>query len=132
MSELFDEGVRILLVEDDDDDVELLGWALRRPGRPFALARVAGLDAALTACAAGGFDVVLLDLGLPGMHGMEAVASISGTAGAPPVIVLTGLDDPATEQQALAAGAAAYLVKTNDAEHIFAVIQRALGLDREP
>jgi CheY-like chemotaxis protein len=118
--------LRILLVEDDDDDAELLTWSLRRQPLPYSLERVKDVDACLAACAASEFDVLLLDLGLPGSSGFGALEQIVGFPGTPPIVVLTGLDDPAAADRAIAAGAKAYLIKSMDAEETFRAIRAAV------
>jgi diguanylate cyclase (GGDEF)-like protein/PAS domain S-box-containing protein len=56
-------------------------------------------------------DCVLLDLGLPDAHGLEAVAAVMGAASGIPVIVLSGHDDDELAVAAIRAGAQDYLVK---------------------
>jgi signal transduction histidine kinase len=70
--------------------------------------RLAEIPAAL---AANDFDIVLTDLGLPDSVGLETCRAVRRIAPDLPVIVLTGLDDDATGEAALGAGAQDYLVK---------------------
>lgn len=56
-------------------------------------------------------DVVLMDLRLPGLHGVEAIARIRAMNGAARVIVLTTYDNDSDILRALQAGARAYLLK---------------------
>lgn len=69
-------------------------------------------------------DCVLVDLGLPGLVGLEALEQVLALVGRTPVIVLTGLDDRATGLVAVGAGAADYLVK---GDHDGEALVRAIG-----
>lgn len=78
----------------------------------------------------GGIDVCLLDLGLPGMSGLELLAKLSTEWGSdkepPSVIIVSVTDDMATTVEAIKLGAYDYLVKPADASRIKITVQRAL------
>ena len=106
------QRVRILLVEDDPDDV----WVIRnllgdRWDGPFDLVHVELLSAALERCDKDTFDVVLLDLALPDSRGLETFFAMHAGAGEVPIVVLTGYNDETTAVKAVQAGAQDYLVK---------------------
>ena len=106
------EKVRVLLVEDDPDDVVLVSATLRDdPSAAFTLT-VAG-DARLAAehLRTADFDVALLDLSLPDAQGLESFSTVLAHADETPIIVLTGLDDEEVALQAVHRGAQDYLVK---------------------
>ena len=106
------DAVRILLVEDDPDDVILVRAALKDdPSTMFALTVVSEAGQAVAQLAARRFDVALLDLSLPDAQGLDGVAMILGQARKTPIIVLTGLNDDAVALQAMQGGAQDYLVK---------------------
>ena len=63
-------------------------------------------------------DVVVLDLGLPGMDGVEAIGRLRERAPAPAVLVLTMTEEPAVLGSALRAGAQGYVVKGSEPEDI--------------
>ncbi|MEB2320733.1 MAG: response regulator transcription factor [Pseudomonadota bacterium] len=69
-------------------------------------------------------DLVLLDLGIPGHHGLSALWTLREQFPAQPVAIFSADCEPATIQAALASGASGYLPKHSSAS----VIQRALGL----
>lgn len=83
---------------------------------------------ALGLIAGRGFDVVLLDMALPGMSGLRVLEEIRGTLESVdlPVIMLTGRSDPAAAVQALAAGADDHVSKPFDFEVLAARIERLL------
>ncbi|AEE45728.1 PP2C family protein-serine/threonine phosphatase [Cellulomonas fimi] len=102
-----DGAIRLLLVEDDDGDALLVREHLDDAGLVVDLTWVRSLDEALERL---DVDCVLLDLGLPDAMGIGALERLLD-AGAPAVVVLTGLADADAGIQAVAAGAQDYLVK---------------------
>lgn len=110
--------MRILLVEDD----ELLG-----SGLSDALARaqyahewVHDGRAALTALRTSPFDLVILDLGLPHLDGMEVLRQMRAREDGTPVLILSARDGTRDRVQGLNAGADDYLVKPFDLEELLA------------
>ncbi|ADG74474.1 response regulator receiver modulated serine phosphatase [Cellulomonas flavigena DSM 20109] len=103
-----DTVLRILVVEDDEGDAVLVREHLQDGGLPHETVWVRTVDDALSHLAAS--DCVLLDLGLPDAMGLGALQRVLA-AGAPPVVVLTGLSDTDAGVEAVAAGAQDYLVK---------------------
>jgi DNA-binding NarL/FixJ family response regulator len=72
---------------------------------------------------AGGVDVVLMDLNLPAMSGVEATAAISALPSPPAVLVVTMVDDDDTVVAALRAGARGYVLKGAPGEDIAAAVR---------
>lgn len=102
-----DRPLRILVVEDDEGDALLVREHLQDGGLAHETVWVRTVDEALAHL---DVDCVLLDLGLPdamGLHALERVLA----AGAPPVVVLTGLTGTDAGMEAVAAGAQDFLVK---------------------
>jgi signal transduction histidine kinase/CheY-like chemotaxis protein len=105
-------GVAILLVEDNPDDVELLGHILaEQPGQRVTLTTAETLRDGLAALERDPVDLMLLDLSLPDSFGVETVRR--ARAGAPhvPIIVLTGAEDDELGVRAIHAGAQDYVPK---------------------
>lgn len=103
-----DTVLRILVVEDDEGDAILVREHLQDGGLPHETVWVRTVDDALAHLDAS--DCVLLDLGLPDAMGLGALQRVLA-AGAPPVVVLTGLSDTDAGVEAVAAGAQDFLVK---------------------
>src|SRR4051794_33972752 len=99
--------IRLLLVEDDEGDAVLVREHLADAGLDVDLTWVRTLDQAIDRLHV---DLVLLDLGLPDAMGIAALERLLA-AGAPAVVVLTGLAGTAVGLEAVAAGAQDYLVK---------------------
>jgi two-component system response regulator QseB len=113
--------VRILLVEDD----ELLGAgiedALTRARFSVEWVRTGPL--ALTALEHGGFDAVVLDLGLPGMDGLDVLRRARAAGNLSPVLILSARDAVAQRVAGLNAGADDYLTKPFDVEELIARVR---------
>jgi diguanylate cyclase (GGDEF)-like protein/PAS domain S-box-containing protein len=105
-------GCRILLVEDEASDANLLRQSLRgEMSAVFDIAWVKSLAEAKSYLHEQEPDIVLLDLTLPDSSGLETVHAGRLAAGALPIIVLTGHDDPDFALRTLDAGAQDYLIK---------------------
>jgi DNA-binding response OmpR family regulator len=102
---------RVLVVEDNPDDAVLVERALDATHRPYVRETAPRLSAALHRLARGGVDVVLLDLGLPDVLGLDGVNRITAQHPFVPVVVLTGLEDEEIGLKAVQGGAQDYLVK---------------------
>ncbi|MFD8553981.1 response regulator transcription factor, partial [Streptomyces fradiae] len=120
--------VRLLLA--DDHPVVRAGLRAVLESEPGfeVVAEAATAEAAVERAAAGGVDVVLMDLrfGPDGMHGSEATAAITGRGGgAPRVLVLTTYDTDADILAAVEAGASGYLLKDAPPEELAAAVRTA-------
>lgn len=105
------EGRRILLVDDEEDTRELLAAALTREGAEVVSA--ADAPAAVDAFDAFGPDVVVSDIGLPGMNGLELLRRLRGTSAGEDVaaIAVSAFASPDDARAALAAGFDAHVKK---------------------
>ncbi len=83
-------------------------------------------DEALTKLAEGGFEVVLLDIRLPGMSGMEVLREIWLNHPNMATIMITAVDDVNTAVEAMKLGASDYIVKPFDLDRVDASIGTAL------
>jgi DNA-binding NarL/FixJ family response regulator len=70
-------------------------------------------------------DVILMDLDLPGMDGIEATRQIRHVAPQTKVVLLTGIQSPEVIAEALAAGACGYVPKTRAVDELMDVVRRA-------
>ena len=111
--------MRILIVEDDDRVAEALEAFLSRSG--FAIIRASDGARALNALAPE-IDVVLLDLGLPDMDGIDVCRGIRAQS-AVPVIIATARSDVNERIRGLRAGADDFVVKPYDVRELIARIE---------
>jgi diguanylate cyclase (GGDEF)-like protein/PAS domain S-box-containing protein len=102
----------LFLVEDNPGDARLLREMLNEQGSQHTeLTHVECMCDAEKHLAGNAVDIILLDLGLPDAHGLEAVRRARAAAPRIPLVVLTGMDDELLATQALQEGAQDYLIK---------------------
>ncbi|MBK6402253.1 MAG: response regulator [Rhodocyclaceae bacterium] len=116
--------MRVLLVEDDPQLGDGLMVGLRQSG--FAVDWLKDGEAADRALASEDFDLLVLDLGLPKLAGMELLRRLRGRGQVLPVLILTARDATADKIAGLDSGADDYLVKPFDFDEL-AVRPRALA-----
>lgn len=116
--------MRILLAEDDPQLGDGLTVGLRQDG--YAVDWVKDGLAADLALKSESFDLLVLDLGLPRLSGMEVLARLRGRGQALPVLILTARDATEDKIAGLDSGADDYLVKPIDLDELAARV-RALA-----
>lgn len=123
-----------VLVADDHPLFRLgLGMALRSLGFGRVDEAVDGQHA-IDLCRGRGYGVVLLDLRMPRVNGIDAAEAIAASANAsgaaPVVILLTTFDEPAIVRAAERVGVAAFMSKETEPEALAATIDRLLAGER--
>ena len=125
----------VLLIEDDPADARLILEALSAEiDSPFRVEWVTQLSAGLVRLSREGFDVVMLDLSLPDVQGIEAVDQVCLAAPDLLILVLSGLTDEEVARQAVQRGAYDYFSKGHVDAHwlpraLRYVIARKTALD---
>lgn len=117
------ERLRVLVVDDEVEILELLGEYLRARGHEVHIART-GRDA-LGLLDDHEVDVVLTDLKMPDGNGLDLLAACQALRPAPMVIVMTGFGTVETATHALTAGAFDYLLKPFRLRDVYATLLRA-------
>lgn len=123
-------GIRILVVDDEP--------AIRRALRPplmelgFQLAEASRGEEALQALRAQPYDVVLLDVNMPGLGGIETLRRIRAFAPRLPVLILTVRDQEEDKVEALDLGADDYVTKPFSTRELIARIRSAVRRVRAP
>ena len=120
--------MRILLVEDDIPLATALQQTLRTEG--FVVNHVNQGKLALNALSTPDQDMVILDLGLPDIDGLEVLKQLRDRNSKLPVIILTARDSVESKVKGLDYGADDYLVKPFEIQELTArlrVIERRLG-----
>ena len=103
------DTMRILLAEDDPVIADGICRALRRGG--YAVDHVADGAEADAAVSTQGYDLLILDLGLPRMNGIDVLKRLRARKSAQPVLILTAQDGVDDRVRGLDAGADDYLTK---------------------
>ncbi len=114
---------RVLFVDDDPDQCELIELTLSRAG--FSVRTTTSATEALALLAAESFDVVLTDLGMAEMSGLDLCERILGINPDNVVIVVTGKGSMETAVEAMRAGAFDFLVKPPDTKLLTLAVSRA-------
>jgi len=119
---------RVLLVDDEAEFTTALAKVLRRRG--FETDVAGGGDAALASIAGRRYDVVVLDVKMPGRDGLSVLAEIKFRRPDTEVILLTGHRSLADEEDGLRTGATAYLLKPFPIPELVACIEEAAARHR--
>lgn len=130
MNESHGDPVRILLVEDNPSDAELLIREMRSQGLLFELRRVETREGLLEALSSFAPDIVLSDYALPRFSGLHAIQVTREVAPNTPVILVTGSLNEETAVECMKAGAADYVLK-NHLGRIATAVRAALERKRE-
>jgi DNA-binding NarL/FixJ family response regulator len=115
--------IRVSIVEDDDWIRDNLAAALDATPGLRCPSRFASAEAALAALPAERPDVVLMDIGLPKMNGVECVRQLKALAPSIQVLMLTVYGDSERVFSALLAGANGYLLKRAATEELIEAIR---------
>jgi len=118
---------RVLVVEDRDSLRRMLQRALA--GEGYEVSAVERGEAAVDELSARGFDLVLTDLKLPGISGLDVLAAARRAQPATPVVVLTGYGTVGTAVEAMKLGALDFLEKPVELEDLFRLVAAAVGDD---
>ena len=118
----------VLIVEDDREIADMLELYLRHDGH--ATERAADGESALTLFRAARPDLVLLDVGLPKLDGLEVLRRIR-SAGRTPVVMLTARSEEIDEILGLGLGADSYLTKPCSPRRVMAHVKAVLRRERD-
>ncbi len=115
---------RVMVVEDNPEIAALLRRGLGLHGIDVTV--VTDGRSALAVWMADEFDVVVLDVMLPGLDGLELVAERRAAGDQTPVILLTAYDDPRLRERGATVGAQAFLVKPFAYFELLACVDRLI------
>lgn len=118
---------RVLLVDDSDDLRMLLRIKLESWGHYHVVGEAADGESAVALAAEHQPDLVMLDLAMPKMDGLQALPLIRDAVDGVRVIVLSGFDHDLMAGKAAAAGADGYLEKGVPMEELARTIEGVLG-----
>lgn len=122
------DPARILVVDDELGMREFLQICLSRAGHHVTTAASGGEAIRILGDARqDGFDLVLTDLSMPGVDGMEVLRHCSSAPGGPIVLMMTAFGTADTAVEAMKAGAHDYLLKPFKVDEIQLVVERALA-----
>jgi len=121
----------ILIVDDEPDIVELISYNLKKEG--FHLSTALDGEEALQKVRAGHLDLILLDLMLPGIHGMELCRILRNNPRTAhvPIIMLTARGEESDKVHGLESGADDYMTKPFSPKELIARVKAILRRSRE-
>jgi DNA-binding response OmpR family regulator len=122
----------ILLAEDDRDMRMLLSQALRKQGYMVTECQdgvqfLTRLGPLLDSRGAVEYDVIISDIRMPGLTGMEVLEGLTDTAWCPPVILITAFGDSDTHVRAAELGVAAMFDKPFEIDDLVAAVRAVLA-----
>jgi DNA-binding NarL/FixJ family response regulator len=116
--------MEVLIIDDDTLIHEVLAAVVRRAFPGWDIAFVTDLEAAFRRVAHHGEpDLALLDLGLPGQSGLDALRRFRGKFPDMPVVIVSASEERKSIRAALDAGAAGYLPKTLSAHEMLQALK---------
>lgn len=122
---------RILIVEDHQGVRQSLREWLELSFPRYQLLEATSGEEAVTMAQSMSPSLVIMDIGLPGMTGIEAAQGIKAAAPATQVVMLTIYDDVAHRTDAVAAGVSAYVPKRKVQTELLPVLTRLLAEGRQ-
>jgi DNA-binding NtrC family response regulator len=117
------EHIRVLIADDEVEFTETLGVRLKIRG--FETATVSSGLAALKAIEEDSPDVLVLDLKMPDLNGLEVLAKVKGDFPAIEVIILTGHGSFEAGKEGMEQGAFDYIMKPVDLNQLIGKIEEA-------
>ena len=123
-------SARILIADDEDSLRWVLEKGLRQAG--YEVTSVKDGTAATRAVEADAYDLVFLDIRMPGVDGLSALARMRELRADACVVVMTAHGTMETAIQAMQRGAYDYLTKPFDLDEVLLVAERALQAGRPP
>ena len=116
-------SLRVIVADDDRDAVAMLSWLLLQEG--FTVREVYRGDAVLAQVKEFSPDVVLLDIGMPGMSGYDVARKLHAEYEAkPPVLIaVTGWDKSADQALGEIVGFTHYVTKPYDPNHLISLLK---------
>ena len=123
---MIERGVRVLLVDDEEAILRDYGRLLRSHG--FSVDTASDGPSALERLADAAYDVILSDVSMVGMTGLEFLRAVRARDLDTPVILMTGLPDIDSAVQAIEYGAFRYLLKPTATEVLIQVLEKGANL----
>ena len=122
---------RVLIVDDQHEVRRMLAASLRTLGHPFDVLEVPSGEEALLISSQLPLDLVVADVRLPGMSGLELIARLQKRSPKINTILVTGVDEPRLRRQVSEAGADAFFYKPVEMADFLDAVERCLGLAGE-
>lgn len=119
------ERTRVLLIDDDESVRRAVGLLLEQEG--FTVSTASDGAEGLKAAIASEFDIILLDIFMPEMNGLDCIRALKITRPRVPVLIITGHQDSELAQAAYRCGAQEILSKPVQKKKLVATIRKYTG-----
>jgi len=121
--------VKRVLIVDDEESIRLLLQRILKSNPALEITLASGSDEALTLAAERAYDLILLDLLMPGVGGIEVLTRLRGGSAneKTPVIIVSVLADEHTKMACQSMGVSGYLVKPIDREAVIKAVDGAIS-----
>jgi len=119
---------RVYVVDDDTSSRKALGRLLKSAG--FRVRLFTSAQELLDSGPVEAEEMLILDVRMPGINGLELQKLLIAGGKALPIIFLTAFEDPRARSEALKHGAVAFLMKPVDEEVLFEAIRKAEAMER--
>lgn len=116
---------KVLIIDDEEDMCWAVAKGMQQEGYQVAIAT--GGPRGLELFQREGASVVLLDLKMPGMDGLEVLRRVRETDEKVPVILITGHGDMDVAMEAISSGATGYIIKPFQMDDLRQAVQRVLS-----
>lgn len=121
--------MRALIIDDHPLFREAMTHVVNDLGSGAQVDEAESLEQAIVLLGGHGFDLILLDLGLPGASGLSSIMSVRGLAPTTPLIIVSASDDPDVINQALRFGVSGYLPKSLPREVMATALNKVMRGD---
>jgi CheY-like chemotaxis protein len=125
----------VLLADDDEDMRKMLAEALRAEGCKVTECKngiefISKLESFILKQTPANFDIIISDIRMPGVTGMEILEDLNEQEGLPPMILITGFGDSETHQLARKYKASAILDKPFEIDTLIAKVREILAQEK--
>ncbi|HMO19097.1 MAG TPA: response regulator [Oligoflexia bacterium] len=118
----------LLIVDDDITSLDIIALLFEKKG--FRVARTTGGEQAILDCKNNKPDLVIMDLMMPGVNGVEATSAIRASGFTQPIVGFTASSDPALHKDAILAGCNEILTKPCRAKALVERIECIMAEDQ--
>jgi DNA-binding response OmpR family regulator len=120
---------KILIVDDEIDTLNLMEMVLKMAG--YVIVKAMSGQECLQLNREEHPDLIILDIMMPNLNGLDVLRQLGKTYGAPPVIIFSAKNQIPDVIEGMDAGAFRYLVKTASREQLLQAVKAALDYGRE-
>ena len=118
---------RILIIDDDPNNCELIQLMLQNSNPDYEITGVISPEEGLRLAETQRFDLYVIDYRLGGITGIDVCRALRGADGDTRIMFFTGEEHERVRQEAMQAGADAYLLKPNHLKNLTETVTRLLG-----